>query len=257
MSAHETVFAARKPTEPLEERGGLSTEVKLAGVAGAGLVLQVADFAVVDDHMGRVILISGEEFKIDVFVSPKFGGVTTEKFEQLDQNTNEAAGEDMIVQLFRLEGLVAIWGVIRVSGGVESLYSHMMGMDMVWVVVAADGIKGEDYLRFDLSDVIDNLPGDFFKGSIDKCLGVLVVFGTLHAGITVIQEVDLLEAKIIGRTAKFVFATFGDGLISFEEFGVNFTGFTTGGANEVHLNALLGVKSESAAHAEGFIVGVG
>jgi hypothetical protein len=132
-----------------------------------------------------------------------------------------------------------------------------VNVDVVGVAVSANRVEGQNNIRLEFADVFDDFPGDFIQRMGDLRIGMLVVGRAGHAGIAVIEEKDVFQAEMLRGAAEFTFAQFSDAVEALHVLRVNFADFAARGADEINVTTFLGVERQCAAHAKGFVVGVG
>ncbi len=88
----------------------------------------------------------------------------------------------MQVKLLRSISRQPLHGIkVSIPCSVEGLHRRTLNGDVVRMHVAADRIKGDDHLRFDLTDEFNHFRGDLFKVRSDQGLRMVVIWGTCHA----------------------------------------------------------------------------
>jgi len=129
--------------------------------------------------------------------------------------------------------------------------------DVIWMAIAADGVKGQHDLRAQRADVVRHLRSDALKRLRRQGVGVMVIGRAGHSRIAVAQEMHTREAELPGGAGQFGFPQLRHGVIPLEQLSGRFAHLAPRGADEMHGHAAPGIEGQCAAHAERLVIRVG
>src|SRR3989304_4272585 len=183
IDAGKDILPPEQAGEEIYDRRG-PPPAQLACMAGVCLGLAVLHVAIDDSDVRRRILIASQHGQVDIFIAPDLGGVFARKTHGSNNAAQAAAVEGIRVQRGGLKGLAGLRIFTGIPGRMKGQYRGLVYGDVVRVVIAAHLIEGEHDLWSQPAHVGYDLGGHVTYRCPEQGLGILVVFGPGHTGIS-------------------------------------------------------------------------